>query len=207
LLQSELLTGEPNYFGCGCSIIQLLPRRNDIWFERLKRTVEKGFDEMMQVNVAHATSRTLEDYLRRIRFVNYEKNYVNVLTQATVILDTFPYGGNIYFSNVRAVCVIDRTGCLTTHDALANSIPMVTLPLEHVRGRYTYAMYNQMGIGDLIASNVWEYVTVVLRLLNDRGYRDTKSAEIEAAYYNRYNKNDAVAREWLQFIRTLFLFG
>jgi predicted O-linked N-acetylglucosamine transferase (SPINDLY family) len=96
-------------------------------------------------------------------------------------------------------------GCLTTHDALANAIPMVTLPLEHVRGRYTHAMYLQMGVQGLVANSMAEYIEIALRLFRDKPYRDAKSNEIEVAYYQRFNKNEMVAQEWLGLIKKLIL--
>jgi hypothetical protein len=64
--------------------------------------------------------------MKQVRFVSYDR-YTVALQAAHVVLDTFPYGG-----------------CLTTHDALSNAVPSVTLPLEHVRGRYTLSMYAQI---------------------------------------------------------------
>lgn len=53
--------------------------------------------------------------LSRIRFVDYV-SYTEVIHNARLMLDTFPYGG-----------------CLTTHDALASGIPVVTLTTNYSR--------------------------------------------------------------------------
>lgn len=124
----------------------------------------------------------LSDCLSRVKFVHYD-HYVEAVLSATLVLDTFPYGG-----------------CLTTHDALSNGIPMVTLPLEHVRGRYTYGMYHQMGHTDLIAGSVAEYVALALRLFRDPGFRHSQSADISRKFSNEIHKNHLVAQEWLTFI-------
>ena len=97
------------------------------------------------------------------------------------------------------------TGCLTAHDALSSSIPMVTWPLEHVRGRYTYAMYHQMGLSDVVVHSLEEYVVLVLRLLTNETFHTEQTNKIHDAYYYRFNRNKDVAAEWMLTIRTLLL--
>jgi hypothetical protein len=53
----------------------------------------------------------------RVRLVHHW-NYVNALHHATAVLDTWPYGG-----------------CLSTLDAWAHAVPVVTLPSHLLRGR------------------------------------------------------------------------
>jgi len=119
----------------------------------------------------------------RVRFIDY-KNYNKMLHQAEGVLDTFPYGG-----------------CLTTHDALSNRVPMVTLPLEHVRGRYSFGMYSQMGHMDLVASNQSHYEALAIRLLTDNVFRKEQIELIDDAYQHRFHKNRPLAREWVDFFR------
>ena len=95
------------------------------------------------------------------------------------------------------------SGCLTAHDALSNAVPMVTLPLEHVRGRYTLGMYEQMVINDLIATNPADYVALVLRLLTDEKYWREQHEKIRYTYDMNLHRNSFVADEWLGFIRKI----
>ena len=69
--------------------------------------------------------------LARVRFIPYESNYFRLLAHPAtrVVLDTFPYGG-----------------CLTTHDALTEGVPVVPLPQRPLSGRLTAAMYAQGGL-------------------------------------------------------------
>ncbi len=53
---------------------------------------------------------------------------------------------------------------------------MVTMPMEHVRGRYAFGMYKQMEHFDLIASSVEEYTGIAVKLLTDEEYRHNQSA-------------------------------
>ena len=57
------------------------------------------------------------ELLGRLRIVHHW-NYIKVLRHAVAVLDTYPYGG-----------------CLTTLDALAHAVPIITLPSNLVRGR------------------------------------------------------------------------
>ena len=129
----------------------------------------------------------VELYLIRIKFIHYYK-YVSILqcSYTHVILDTFPYGG-----------------CLTSHDSLSNYIPMVTLPLQYVRGRYTYMMYTQMSHTNLIADNTTHYIQLTQQLLLNNTYYNIERNSIKQAYTQRYHKNELVAYDWLRFIGRL----
>ena len=73
------------------------------------------------------------------------------------MLDPFPFGGGH-----------------TSYEALALGLPVVTLPGQFLRGRLTYAMYQQMGYRDLLASSGEDYVQAALRLGTDK--RENKLA-------------------------------
>ena len=96
------------------------------------------------------------------------------------------------------------TGCLTSHDAMSNNVPVVTLPLEHVRGRYTLGMYRQMGLNELIARTPREYISLSNRLLSDPDFHSEMTAKVEEGYTKELHKNHLVADEWLGFVRRLF---
>lgn len=110
-------------------------------------------------------------------------------------------------------------GCLTTHDALANGIPLVTLPSDFARyvfpfqlcslsvltkfrnisGRYSIAMYKQMGHMDLVANNASHYVQLVSKLLVDDTFNLLQKDAIEHRFHNYIHKNKQVAEEWSRF--------
>ncbi len=124
--------------------------------------------------------------LDRIKFVNY-LFYTTALVHDTVILDTFPYGG-----------------CLTTHDALSNGRPIVTLPGAHARGRFSYSMYRQMRHTNLVAQNATHYVDLVHRLLNDPVFLQNQQQQIEKKFVENIHMNREVAKEWIDFFLRLF---
>lgn len=149
------------------------------WNEEVLETIRLSLRVKLE---ARQEASRLGECLSRVRFAHYHL-YVEAVMSATMVLDTFPYGG-----------------CLTTHDALSNGVPMVTLPLEHVRGRYSYGMYSQMGHDGLVASSTEEYVTLALRLFHDVAFRDAHAAAIRRKFGEDIHKNHLVAQEWLTFI-------
>jgi len=166
-------------------VAEKLDSWNEIVFARLRAAIASA------VRAGDGASSDIEAIVARIRFVSYEPGYYLLLhTQSTVLaLDTFPYGG-----------------CLTTHEALSEGIPMVTLPMQSMGGRYAAAMYEQMGIGDiLVAQNATEYVELALQILKNATFHRLMSTSIREAYDTSLKQNEKVAYEWAGFIRRLFV--
>eukprot|EP01041_Mallomonas_annulata_P002643 gene2643-5185_t len=134
---------------------------NEIIWNRIKQAVLNIVEDVQSGG----------DVLRRIRFVPYEL-YSDALLQASVVLDTFPYGG-----------------CVTSHDAVSNGVPTVTLPSTYIRGRFMYAMYIQMNHTDLLTTNTSEYASKVAQLLTDNTYFQTQSASILHSFHRNLHKN------------------
>jgi len=135
-----------------------------------------------------------------------------VLTHATAVLDTYPYGG-----------------CLTALDALAHAIPIVTLPSPYIRGRYavgeekrevnvsrtttttttttakalfspplsrfTLALYRQLGVMDCVATTPEEYVSIAIRLDQDPPFRESVVAQL-ISQHHLLPRTEEVAAEW-----------
>ena len=60
---------------------------------------------------------------------------------------------------------------MTTLEAIACGLPVVTLPGEFHRGRHSYAILRQLGVTETIAHSVEEYVDIAVRLVQDREWR------------------------------------
>ncbi len=96
-------------------------------------------------------------------------------------------------------------GCLTSHDALANGIPMVTLPPEFIRGRFTSALYRQMGHSELVASDANQYVQLVEKLLKNDTFQAVQSTKVSEGFAKNIHQNGEVANEWLSFMLRVLL--
>jgi CRISPR-associated protein Csy1 len=99
------------------------------------------------------------DFERQTKFLPQmnHPNYLRLNRLADVMLDVPHWSGG-----------------MTSLDALANGLPIITLEGEQSRGRQTSAMYRMMGITDLIAADDAAYVTTAIKLAQD--------AELKAHY-------------------------
>jgi predicted O-linked N-acetylglucosamine transferase (SPINDLY family) len=65
------------------------------------------------------------------------------------------------------------SGGLTTHQAIACGLPVVTCPGKMMRARHSYGMLRMIGVTETIAKNEAEYVEIAVRLGLDREWRQT----------------------------------
>ena len=101
--------------------------------------------------------RVMPDVVERIRLLPRQNfaDYLNLLAISDVMLDPWHFGGG-----------------KTTLDALSIGLPVITQPGKFMRGRATYACYQQMGIHDCIASTREEYVSKAVFLATNKSARD-----------------------------------
>ena len=112
-------------------------------------------------------------------------DYLAALGTADALLDTFHFGG----------------GC-SSYESFGMSAPVVTLPGAHMRARITAALYARMGQSRWVASNTDEFVNLALELANaSDAQRKAWRREI-AEGAGAFLENDAVIREYEEFIAT-----
>jgi predicted O-linked N-acetylglucosamine transferase (SPINDLY family) len=110
--------------------------------------------------------KTIPDADQRIQFMETLPfaDYIAMMEQADVVLDTFHFsGGN------------------SSVEGFAVGAPIVTLPSPFLKGRLTYAWYQRLGIQECIARNAEEYVTIAVALGTDRPRRVKLRQRIKAA--------------------------
>ena len=79
---------------------------------------------------------------------------MRLFTLSDVVLDSYPFsGGN------------------TTYQAIAMGVPVVTYPGRYLRGRFSTATFERMGMSELVAGDMAEFADIALRLGTDDGYR------------------------------------
>jgi len=110
-------------------------------------------------------NRSFPDAAQRVIFVpqmDFDK-FLGLVILADAVLDIPSFsGGN------------------SSIELFAMGVPIVTLPGKFLRGRITLACYKQMGLGDLIASDEENYVSLALRLAKDADFRAHMQADILA---------------------------
>ena len=88
-------------------------------------------------------------------------SFADVTTLADVFLDS-----------------VGWSGCNSSLEAIAQNIPILTLPGNTMRSRHTRAMLHMMGMDDMIAANVEEFVSLAIRLGQDAAYRQSVSERV-----------------------------
>ncbi|UAJ73054.1 hypothetical protein IQE94_01500 [Synechocystis sp. PCC 7339] len=83
-------------------------------------------------------------------------DYLIVQQLSDVFLDTFGWSGGV-----------------TSHDAIACGLPIVTCPGELMRGRQSYGMLKRIGVTETIAETETEYIEIAVRLGLDHEWRQS----------------------------------
>lgn len=104
-------------------------------------------------------------------------DYLTLLASSHVVLDTPHFAG----SN-------------TAYDALVVGAPVVTLPGEQPRSRYTAGLYESIGITECTAASPGQYVEIAVRLATDRGLRQTLRQRLLAAVAVAFEDPKAVGQ-------------
>jgi len=122
-------------------------------------------------------ARELPQACGRILFLprQSEADFLQLVALCDVNLDTWPLsGGN------------------TSLDTLITGTPLVTLTGEWPSQRLSAAIYQQMGIPDLIAQSPAEYVSLALKTAQDRTFRAEMQAQIANGLAQIYENLGAV---------------
>jgi predicted O-linked N-acetylglucosamine transferase (SPINDLY family) len=109
-----------------------------------------------------------EDYCVFVPFMDAE-GFMGMTAIADVFLDSIGWNGNN-----------------SSMEAIAYDVPIVTLPTGTMRGRHTIAHLKMMGIEELIASSVDDYVELAVKLAQDPAYRHQIAAKIAANKHKLY---------------------
>ena len=102
----------------------------------------------------------------RVRFFRRRSRseFVELIAACDLLLDPFPVGGGI-----------------TTWDALATGTPIVTLPGQHLRGRFASAALAAAGIDATVAASEADYAAIANRLLHSADERHELRRQLASA--------------------------
>ncbi|MGA7579023.1 MAG: tetratricopeptide repeat protein [Desulfobaccales bacterium] len=81
---------------------------------------------------------------------------------------------------------IGHSGCMTTLNAIACDLPVVTIPGNFLRGRLTHGILTMMGVTETIGATVDEYVALAVRLGSDNNWRQQLSQKIAGNKWKLY---------------------
>jgi predicted O-linked N-acetylglucosamine transferase (SPINDLY family) len=87
---------------------------------------------------------------------------------------------------------IGWSGGVSTFEAIACKLPIVTLPGEFMRGRQSYAILTQLGVTETIARDNEEFVEIAVRLGQDRVWRQEIIRKMGANYSSLFSDTKCV---------------
>jgi protein O-GlcNAc transferase len=169
-LKDFKLSSEYNYYLCTQNLRKVHPDFDPIVNGIINKDPKAIvlFIEDKQSNVTEILRKRIiskyPDIKDRVKFIPrmQEVSYLSLVKNAKVLLDSTYYTG----------------GANTNYDAFSAGKPVVTLPTNFHRGRYTTAVYEKMGILDCIAKDIEDYVNIAVKIANDDSYRDSLSNKI-----------------------------
>jgi len=156
-----------------CGIVVLVGERQVSWNKLARLRID---------NPIHRPDVT-QNILRRIQTINYW-NYVRVLSLATIVLDTSPYGG-----------------CLTVQESISSGRVVVTMKDPFARGQFAAAVYGELNEASPTGWRDWPvaedkdgFVNLAVELAND----DERRGNIAEAAFQAWENMDegAVGDEW-----------
>ncbi|MCR5833956.1 MAG: glycosyltransferase [Selenomonadaceae bacterium] len=110
----------------------------------------RNFLENCGLDIALERMKAVGIDLDRVDYEYIEKEYLRCYARADIALDTFPYPGGG-----------------TTCDALYMGVPVITLIGERHNSRFGYSLLMNMGLEELCAKDIDDYVTKAIDLAND----------------------------------------
>lgn len=169
--QSFHLPAEGRLYVCPQSLFKFHPDFDSLLAEILRRDHQailvliEGIYPHWKQMLVERFRRFIPDVADRIHFLPQmpQADFLGLLKLADAVLDTPFFGGGT-----------------SSYEAIANDVPIVTMPGEFMRSRVTAGCYQRMGIDSLIASSPEDYVTLALRLAQDTSWKREQVALLHA---------------------------
>ena len=139
------------------------------WQTILRERVSGLLSDEQQARLVFYSPRTEADCLRAI-------------AAAHILLDPFP-----------------AAGYLPTLQALAIGTPVITLPGVRMNSRFALALYSQLGVLDLVATDENHYVELALHVTHQNSVRTAMTTKLLDNRHKLFQKESAV-EDWKQFI-------
>lgn len=155
------LNGGAITFGCFNNAVKLNERVLETWSKLLSRLPNSRLilkyrglaDPANRELIGNVfEQRGIEKSRLRLLGGSEHRNLLGTYNEVDIALDTFPYSGG-----------------LTTCEALWMGVPVVTAPGQTMAGRHSASHLANVGMSELIAASIDQYIEIALALANDRG--------------------------------------
>jgi protein O-GlcNAc transferase len=173
------------YISCQ-SVFKYLPKEDDLIAQIALKVPNSQFVFLVTNEVVKA------DFASRMKrafaAVNLQADDYCVWLPEMDLLDFW----NLHLIADVALDPVGWSGGVTTFEAVACGLPVVTLPGNLMRARHCYAILTQLGVTDTIARDDAEYVEIAVRLARDELWRRTVVERMRVGYPNLYSDTRCV---------------
>ncbi|HET7729193.1 MAG TPA: tetratricopeptide repeat protein [Usitatibacter sp.] len=170
------------------SLFKIHPDNDELIAEVLARD-PKGMAVMFASNHDVLTQAFATRLARSLR-----KRGMDINERVLFIAPNIPHPSYLALNRVCDVMLdtLHWSGGNTSLDALATGLPVVTLPGGLMRGRQSQAMLRMLGLEELIAQDVEDYVAKAVALGGDAGHRRSISERIAARRGELFERDEPI---------------
>jgi predicted O-linked N-acetylglucosamine transferase (SPINDLY family) len=184
------LKEEDIFFWCCQSLYKYLPQHDDV-FPQIAQQVKNGKFVFIK-HIGDESEQITTIFTQRLEkaFATWGLNYSDYCL-------FLPRLNQCEFAGVTAIADIfldsmGWSGCNSSLEAIAQNLPIVTLPGELMRGRHTAAILKMMGLTQTIATDKQQYIQLAVKLATDGNSRYTLRQLIAENKHKLYQDLSAV---------------
>jgi len=173
-------------FLCCQSIFKYLPQHDDLFVRIAKR-----------LPAAQFVFLALNEMVSRDFLARAQRAFAAQGLEASDHCVILPLLGKFDYWNLNLVADVfldslEWSGGITTLEAIACELPIVTMPGRFMRGRHSYGILSQLGITDTIAHDKDEYVGIAVRLGENREWRTDVINRMKANHARLYSDTNCI---------------
>jgi protein O-GlcNAc transferase len=179
-------------FWCGQSLYKYLPQHDFVFakiaklagncqfvfIKHAKETAVSGLFHRRLDSVFSEWGLTASDHCVFIESLSVDR-FVAAIGNCDIFLDS-----------------IGWSGCNSTLESLVHNLPVVTFRGALMRGRHSSAILNRIGVGEMVADSIDEYISIATRLATNLAERKRISLRIDRNKHTIYCDRDCIA--WLE---------
>ena len=168
-------------FLCCQASFKYLPQHDDV-FPRIAKRLPASQFVFLALN--DAIAEQLKERLQgAFRQEGLEASAFCVILQPLRLFDYW----NLHLLSDVFLDSLEWSGGVTTLEAIACGLPIVTLPGEFMRGRHSYGILRQLGVTETIARDKASYVDLAVQLGSDRKWRERIVERMSAGHPRLYS--------------------